>query len=353
MSQKLFLATLSLLVIGVSSSDSRCGINLRTEEIFKVPLEPYAKFENGSLIVPQYTPVQIHPWVVSFGRYADAKNWEHVCGGTIIAEGFVLTAHQCLKQVGPKGLVRAGDSSLNTADNDEAVQVVEVVGIHPHPLRRGDSGSSIYDLAVLEVHPKFTFTGSVRRICLPDKPLADPDARQSHSITVAGYGETGLGARFGNLLSVKMTVRPEPFCKTVYESSAINELRQKTKLGTKENKNSAAVSGTGVRAAPAKSHRRRPQHSRDQITKWQKNAATLIPDKFTSAVTCIGADEKGVGACKGDNGGPAFFFDTSNRRFVQIGVFSGSVGCGVISFPDVHVRLVELFSMNVLPQLNS
>ena len=68
---------------------------------------------------------------------------------------------------------------------------------------------------------------AVRSICLPDKPLVKPDDRQGHSVTVAGYGETGQGpSSYGELLSTMVAIRPESYCKKVYESSVVDEVRQ-------------------------------------------------------------------------------------------------------------------------------
>ena len=56
--------------------------------------------------------------------------------------------------------------------------------------------------------------------------------------------------------------------------------------------------------------------------KWRENAAALIPETFNSAIMCIGSEINGVGACKGDNGGPGFIFDTGdglvNEKYVQV-----------------------------------
>lgn len=56
--------------------------------------------------------------------------------------------------------------------------------------------------------------------------------------------------------------------------------------------------------------------------KWRENAAEIIPETFNSAIMCIGSEITGVGACKGDNGGPGFIFDTgdglANEKYVQV-----------------------------------
>lgn len=381
MAQRVFLLTLSLLAIG-SAVDLKCGVNLPLEETLKRrsgELETQND-EKGFVVRRNYTHAELLPWVVSFGYFDDAekKNWNHVCGGTIIAEGFVLTAHQCLKKVGEKAMVRAGDSNVNSTDDDDVVQVVEVVKVYPHPLRGGDSGSAIHDLAVLEVNPKFTITESVRRICLPDQPLVTPDDRQGHSVTVAGYGETLPGPSTGELLSTMVAIRPESYCRKVYESTVVNDVREKNALlagsASTENKRPEEVlpvsdSSTNADAEidprtsiqsdnsrtadvdgqPSPRSRRqtkqRPKATEEEKMKWRENAAALIPETFNSAIMCIGSEISGVGACKGDNGGPGFIFDTGdglvNEKYVQIAVFSGSVGCGVSSYPDIYVRLED------------
>ena len=38
-----------------------------------------------------------------------------------------------------------------------------------------------------------------------------------------------------------------------------------------------------------------------------------------------GIDE--TGACQGDSGGPLLVFETTDERFIQIGIVSGSIQC--------------------------
>ena len=85
------------------------------------------------------------------------------------------------------------------------------------------------------------------------------------------------------------------------------------------------VSDTYLCACSCRNRRqttKRPKPSPEEIKKWRENAAALIPETFTSAIMCIGSEIGGIGACKGDNGGPGFIFDTGDgivsEKYVQV-----------------------------------
>ena len=435
-----------------------CGINLELEEVFK---RRVALQTEGALpqTRPQkdLTPSEIHPWVVSFGTGGSKGEWKHVCGGSIISPHFVLTTHSCTKHVGRDGQIRAGDSDLNTSAQDSTnVQVVKVAKVFVHPLRDEKSSSAYYDVAVLGLDPPLVFTGSVRHICLPKQPKLGSDSRKAAAITVAGYGES----KVGSLLSVQVTVRPEKYCKNIYESKLVNQAKEAlakeaTRGPTTEDPteqpatvetvgpttseenitssptttcaaiveenttepaatskiNVSAIVGDKMTTEPTSaiksdvpptslwnnftdpssrdlyqgeieqpadreisadfstteeysttgiSLNEEPKKVVDQSVldiktrskrqiktyhKWLVNAARMISEKFNSSVLCIGSELRGTGACDGDNGGPGYVFDTSQRfinvKYLQVALFHGSVACGLAEFPEIYVNLEQ------------
>lgn len=369
----LFIALLSVGSCQPTSSKdykylNKCGINLVLENTIRRRLGeiPYsAETQNGEPPKKRtnYTSAELHPWVVSYGSEDKNGNWNHVCGGSIISTNFVLTAHHCYKNIGKKGKIRAGDSDLTTTDGDKDIQVVTVIDAKLHPFRNAKSDSAFFDLVVLRVDPPFKFTNSVRHICLPKEALKKADDRDGEGVTVAGYGETAVG----KLQSTMVTIRPESFCKRIYESKGVKSAREKQsgEIPTKtEDENATEVKNdskvqplVSVGATQTETRilldapvfiRARRDAEREPTSSAVKRfevAAKLVPTAFNTSIMCIGSEIGGIGACKGDDGGPGYIFDTGNgineEKFVQIAVFSGSVECGLASFPDIYVRLEE------------
>ena len=71
---------------------------------------------------------------------------------------------------------------------------------------------------------------------------------------------------------------------------------------------------------------KKPQPSPEEIVERISIATKLVPDTFNSSIMCIGSELGGIGACRGDEGGPGFIFDTGDQlnseKYVQVRIQS-------------------------------
>jgi len=121
------------------------------------------------------------PWQVSL-QY----NGQHLCGGSIVAPGWILTAGHCFNSfvMANDWKVVAGEHDLRRASGKEQVRDVQM--IITHPAYRG--GISPYDMALLKLKAPLDYNDVVQPICLPDKGTTYDESMRQCMLT--GWGLT-------------------------------------------------------------------------------------------------------------------------------------------------------------------
>ncbi|KAI8042698.1 trypsin beta-like [Drosophila gunungcola] len=150
---------------------------------------------SATLISSKWTPERIvggHlvsiesvPWQASL-----LKNDKYDCGAVIYSETVVLTAAHCVKDPSPSLYsVRVGSSS-----SEFGGQVVKALRVLKHD-KYGQPFNVSNDIAVIQLQSSLQMGVGVSSI-----PLADSPPRPGSSVSVSGWGKTGLFKEGSELL---------------------------------------------------------------------------------------------------------------------------------------------------------
>ncbi|KAB5567392.1 hypothetical protein PHYPO_G00232220 [Pangasianodon hypophthalmus] len=131
------------------------------------------------------------PWQISL-QYQSSSNFYHTCGGTLIANQWVLTAAHCISSLTYR--VYLGKHSLNTA-NEAGSIVLGVQKIFVHP--QWDSQRIRNDIALIKLASPVQYSSKITPACLPADGLVLPNG---YSCYVTGWGRLWTGGPIADIL---------------------------------------------------------------------------------------------------------------------------------------------------------
>ena len=263
------------------------------------PLGQAAAEDTEMIVGGSVAPEGKYPWQVRL--YAKLDDDKGRCGGTIVADQWVLTAAHCVvadpgaaAKVIPLDGVVVGYGSTDRTETTKVES--EKIVVHPRYLEQGAAGNA--DLALIKLKAPIAGAKAV--------PLADPELNARLLTPGAKVVVTGWGALW------------DPNDDKVI--AMLSQLTPSAELDEKLN-------------YPRKLHQ-----VEIQVMDNESCNMTLQPANISvvDSDICGMSPHSRKNSCYGDSGGP-LLASTAPRKFVQVGVVSR--GCGNQELPNIFTRV--------------
>lgn len=242
---------------------------------------PTCSYSTALIVGGQVTKAGEFPHMAAVGWTNNSKVVDWKCGGSLISEQFILTAGHCSSAHGiSPDIVRLGDQNLVRQDDSAEPQEYQIASVTPHPNYR--HSSNYYDIALIRLVRRVTFTRFVRPACLWQKGSIN-----STKAVATGWGQVQFaGGRSDDLRKVSLNIIDNSDCRQLYETS--KQLRR-------------------------------------GIVKSQM---------------CAGYLQGGKDTCHGDSGGPIQVITPKNQCvFHIIGITSFGIACAAANTAAVYTRV--------------
>uniref|UniRef100_A0A914Z8Y3 limulus clotting factor C n=1 Tax=Panagrolaimus superbus TaxID=310955 RepID=A0A914Z8Y3_9BILA len=261
---------LNLFLLGFCVGTSLAAL----QDCGKTPISPDITKAANKIVGGEPAKPYSWPWQVDLCKVDDGDDkCNHVCGGSVIDEQWILSASHCkiLTDVIPgKWFVKVGTYDYRDLD-EPGEKIFNVSQVFTHPNYNNPYADS-NDIALFKIDGKINFTKHIQPVCVP-RNVSDI-IHNGKSAYVTGWGTTSEGGEF----SFKLKQVQVPFLDM---SQCIKE----------------------------------------------------YPGGIDDTMECAG--KEGLDSCQGDSGGP-LVTKHSDGRWFQAGIVSFGKGCAEEGFAGVY-----------------
>ncbi|XP_073441343.1 transmembrane protease serine 13 [Dendrobates tinctorius] len=159
------------------------------------------------------------PWQASL-QIRTERYYEHVCGGTIINNQYVLSAAHCFTGKEPLHYWRIVTGTVNLAESGTVSFIVAVIRHENYNQRTDD-----FDVVLLKLSNPLTFTAVIQPACLPmSQQTFIPNTR----CWISGFGKTVASSKDTSpmLMNTEVFIISTPVCNStgVYSGDITNRM---------------------------------------------------------------------------------------------------------------------------------
>ncbi|CAJ0574945.1 unnamed protein product, partial [Mesorhabditis spiculigera] len=277
---------------------------------------PHKKVVGGTV-----TSIETYPHAVAL-RVIYNGSWVHICGGSIIAPEWVLTAGHCVYDVvrrqkkSPLGIfVFAGAQHMAKGIVDPSTVVIELASIHPHPQIYEPLGEN--DIALVRLTSPIKYTKQRQPITIP----SNFDWRYvTKPLVITGWGRTGKNKPFSvDLLLYKADLVPWKNCEP-------NHVMPKRAICYKGPRNVGPCGGDSGDPVATQTKAGLVQlgvHGGGEFNCDYSVKRTAYGSNATAYCDCPAiciSGKRNVGPCEGDSG--AAVATQYHGRWLQLGVYT-------------------------------